>query len=184
MEKRFKSLSLFEFQRQFPNDESCTKYLAELKWANGFKCTKCSNDKFCVGNKAYDRQCTRCNHGESPTAGTLFHKSKLPTLKAFYIIYYLATTKNGISSTELSRKLDLRQKTCWLFKQKVMKAMESSQSFPMEGKVDVDETYVGGQDDEAIGRNEGKIGSPKRENHDCRCRTEGERRFPNVWPCY
>ncbi len=26
----------------------------------------------------------------------------------------------------------------------------------MEGKVDVDETYVGGQDDEAIGRNEGK----------------------------
>jgi hypothetical protein len=37
-----------------------------------------------------------------------------------------------------------------------MKAMESSQNFPMEGKVDVDETYVGGQDDEAIGRNEGK----------------------------
>jgi hypothetical protein len=75
---------------------------------------------------------------------------------AFYIIYYLSTSKNGISSTELSRKLAHRQKTCWLFKQKVMKAMESSQNFPMEGKVDVDETYVGGQDDQAIGRNEGK----------------------------
>jgi hypothetical protein len=37
-----------------------------------------------------------------------------------------------------------------------MKAMESTQNFPMEGKVDVDETYVGGQDDQAIGRNEGK----------------------------
>jgi len=34
--------------------------------------------------------------------------------------------------------------------------MESSQNFPLEGKVDVDETYVGGQDDQAIGRNEGK----------------------------
>jgi hypothetical protein len=107
-------------------------------------------------NKPFDRQCTRCNHRVSPMAGTLFHKSKLPILKAFYIIYYLATTKNGISSTELSRKLALRQKTCWLFKQKVMKAMESSYNFPMEGKVDVDETYVGGQDDQAIGRNEGK----------------------------
>lgn len=68
----------------------------------------------------------------------------------------MATSKNGISSTELSRKLALRLKTCWLFKQKVMKAMESSQDFPMEGKVDVDETYVSGQDDSSIGRNEGK----------------------------
>ena len=122
MEKRFKSLSLFEFQAQFPNEERCTEYLANLKWASGFKCIKCGHDKFCTGNKTYDRQCTRCNHGESPMAGTLFHKSKLPILKAFYIIYYLATTKNGISSTELSRKLALRQKTCWLFKQKAAAA--------------------------------------------------------------
>lgn len=156
MENRFKSISLFEFQSQFPNNEKCTEYLAGLKWGNEFKCNKCGHDKYCTGNKPFDRQCTRCKHGESPTAGTLFHRSKLPILKAFYIIYYLATTKNGISSTELSRKLALRQKTCWLFKQKVMKAMESSQNFPMEGKVDVDETYVGGQDDQAIGRNEGK----------------------------
>lgn len=61
-----------------------------------------------------------------------------------------------MSSTELSRKLSLRQKTCWLFKQKVMKAMESRKSTPMEGIVEVDETYVGGQDSEALGRNEGK----------------------------
>ncbi len=37
-----------------------------------------------------------------------------------------------------------------------MKAMESSQNFPMMGKVEVDESYVGGQDDKALGRNEGK----------------------------
>jgi hypothetical protein len=37
-----------------------------------------------------------------------------------------------------------------------MKTMESSQNFPVEGKADVDETYGGGQDDQAIGRNEGK----------------------------
>jgi hypothetical protein len=156
MEKRFKSLSLFEFQTQFPDEDKCKEYLANLKWKFGYKCSKCSHQRYCAGNGPYDRQCTSCRYIESPTAGTLFHKSKVPILKAFYIIYYLATSKNGISSTELSRKLALRQKTCWLFKQKVMKAMESSQNFPMEGKVDVDETYVGGQDDQAIGRNEGK----------------------------
>lgn len=34
--------------------------------------------------------------------------------------------------------------------------MESCQNFPMTGKVKVDETYAGGQDDKSIGRNEGK----------------------------
>ena len=34
--------------------------------------------------------------------------------------------------------------------------MASSGNHPMDGKVDVDETYVGGQDEKALGRNEGK----------------------------
>jgi hypothetical protein len=156
MEKRYKSLSLFEFQTRFPDEDKCKAYLATLKWGNGYQCVKCGHGKYCNGMAAYDRQCTRCGYIESPTAGTLFHKSKLSILKAFYIVYYLSTSKNGVSSTELSRKLELRQKTCWLFKQKVMKAMESSGNFPMIGKVDVDETYVGGQDEQAIGRNEGQ----------------------------
>ncbi|MBR9776304.1 MAG: hypothetical protein GYB55_15295 [Cytophagales bacterium] len=37
-----------------------------------------------------------------------------------------------------------------------MKAIESSQNFPMVGNVEVDEIYVGGQDHKALGRNEGK----------------------------
>jgi len=66
-------------------------------------------------------------------------------LKAFYIVYFVSTNKKGISSTELSRKLGLRQKTCWFFKRKVMKAMESSGNYPLKGSVDVDEFFVGGQ---------------------------------------
>lgn len=156
MEKRFKSLSLFEFQERFPNDDKCKEYLADLKWLNGYKCLKCGHGNYCKGHDAYGRQCTKCGYIESVTAGTLFHLCRFSLLKAFYMVYYISTSKKGISSTELSRKLELRQKTCWLFKQKVMKAMESSGNFPMEGTVEVDETYVGGQDDEALGRNEGK----------------------------
>jgi len=43
--------------------------------------------------------------------------------------------KKGISSTELSRKLGLRQKTCWYFKRKVMRAMASSDNYPLIGNV-------------------------------------------------
>lgn len=152
MEKKFASLSIFEFQQMFPDDRSCFQYLSERKWAEGFSCPKCGHSHYCGGKKEFDRQCTRCNYIESPTSGTLFHKLKFPILKAFYIIYYVSTNKKGISSTELSRKLALRQKTCWLFKQKVMAAMKSSGKSPMEGNVEVDETFVGGQEEGAVGR--------------------------------
>ncbi|MDL2262854.1 IS1595 family transposase, partial [Bacteroidales bacterium OttesenSCG-928-I21] len=141
----------------FPDEDSCLSYLSEQKFAEGFVCSKCGHTHYCQGNRKYDRQCTRCRHSESPTNNTLFHKVKFPLLKAFYIVYYVSTNKKGISSTELSRKLGLRQKTCWLFKQKVMKAMKSSGTHLMTGKVEVDETVVGGEEEGVRGRkNESK----------------------------
>jgi len=152
METKFKSMSIFEFQERFPDERSCYAYLSELKWANGYKCPKCGNTKYCRGIKEFDRQCTKCCHIESPTSGTLFHKVKFSILKAFWIVYYVSTNKKGISSTELSRKLELRQKTCWLFKQKVMQAMSSSNRHPLSGKVEIDEFVVGQQEDGVVGR--------------------------------
>jgi hypothetical protein len=152
MEARFKSLSIFEFQTQFPDEDSCLSYLAELKWKNGYKCPKCNNKKYCKGLNKYDRQCTKCSYLESPTAGTLFHRLKFSILKAFWIVYYVSTSKKGIASTELSRKLELRQKTCWLFKQKVMQSMASSHQHPLNGNVEVDEFVVGQQEEGVVGR--------------------------------
>ena len=136
----------------FPDDISCLKYLSDKKWAKGFLCPKCGNAKYCKGDNEYSRQCTKCNYIGSPTSGTLFHKVKFSLQKAFYIVFYLSTSKKGMSSTELSRKLGLRQKTCWLFKQKVMVAMKSSGQYLLQGKVEVDETVVGGQEEGVVGR--------------------------------
>jgi hypothetical protein len=152
MEQRFKSLSLFEFQERFSNAADCLKYLADEKWGNGFVCRKCGHTHSCAGKATQSRQCTCCRYVESPTAQTLFHKVKFDLLKAFYIVYFVSTNKKGITSTELSRKLNLRQKTCWGFKRKVMKAMESSENHPIEGDVEVDETVFGGQEENTKGR--------------------------------
>lgn len=152
MEQRFKSLSLFEFQEQFTSSEDCLRYLAEVKWKEGFKCRKCSHSHSCDGKASHSRQCTSCRYVESPTAQTLFHKVKFDLLKAFYIVYFVATNKKGITSTELSRKLDLRQKTCWSFKRKVMKAMKSSENHKIESDAEVDETVFGGEEEGVRGR--------------------------------
>ena len=152
MEQRYKSLSLFEFQEKFPDVESCQSYLAELKWKEGYQCIKCGHKNYCDGASPYSRQCTSCNYTESPTANTLFHKVKFDLLKAFYIVFFVSTNKKGITSTELSRKLSLRQKTCWAFKRKVMKAMKSSGDYPILGMAEVDETVFGGQEEGVRGR--------------------------------
>jgi hypothetical protein len=143
MRKGFESLSLFEFQQRFSNDDDCMEHLATLKWPDGYICPKCQNEKYCNGKLKQTRQCTKCHDQSTPTNGTLFHKVKFSLLKAFYIVYFVSTNKKGISSTELSRKLDLRQKTCWSFRAKVTKAMESSGKYPLEGNVEVDEFVVG-----------------------------------------
>lgn len=155
MEQRYKSLSLFEFQEKFPDVESCRSYLSELKWKEGYQCRKCGHKNYCSGMLPHSRQCTSCSYTESPTANTLFHQVKFDLLKAFYIVYFVSTNKKGITSTELSRKLSLRQKTCWAFKRKVMKAMKSSGNHPITGEAEVDETVFGGQEEGVRGRKNG-----------------------------
>lgn len=149
-------LSLFDFQSKFSTEKDCLEYLSNQKWKDGFKCKKCNHSLYCKGIKELERQCSRCNYIESPTACTLFHKIKFPLLKAFYIVYFISTSKKGITSTELGRKLDLKQKVCWLFKRKTMKAMDSSNNFPLTGVVEVDESFVGGSDENSKGRKKGK----------------------------
>ncbi len=53
MEKRFKSLSLFEFQSRFADGDKCRQYLADLKWEDGYKCSKCGQGKYCSGSDSF-----------------------------------------------------------------------------------------------------------------------------------
>lgn len=151
----FKGTSLAEFQSRFKEDKDCFSYLSELKWSKGFQCRRCAHKKCRTGNKALHKRCLSCGYEESPTSGTLFHKLKFPILKAFYICYRVSVSKKGMSSMELCRELNLRQKTCWAFKHKVQIAMSSSGKFPLSGKVEADEFAVGGKEKKKQGRSKG-----------------------------
>lgn len=137
MEAKFQSISIPEFRERFDTPEKCIQHLADLKWKDGFKCPKCESHRYCNATRPYDRQCTRCRYIQSPTSGTLFHKVKFPLDKAFLAVYLVSTNKKGISSTELSRKTGLIQKTAWLFRIKILQSMESSNRHPLEGLVEI-----------------------------------------------
>lgn len=148
----FTGMNLLEFTKRFQTDADCISYLKEIKWKDGTRCSKCDSEEFWKGKCSNNIRCKKCGYEESPTAGTLFHKIKFPLLKAFHICYRVSVSKKGMSSWELSRELGLRQMTCWAFRRKIQEAMASSESFPLEGRVDVDELAIGGHDEDSQGR--------------------------------
>jgi hypothetical protein len=112
-----------EFSRIYPDRETCFKYLSELKWARGYVCKKCGNAQYLAGLSPYSRRCTKCGYDESVLAYTIFHNSRIPINKAFYILFLVYVSKGKISSYELSKQLDIRQSTCWTYNSKMQNAL-------------------------------------------------------------
>jgi hypothetical protein len=151
----FRGVNSIKFNQRFKDDNDCLEYLAEVKWQNGYKCKRCENDKFGNGKHIHNRRCTKCRYDESPTVGTMFEKLKFSILIAFHIVFKISTKKKGMSSLELSHEFELRQMTCWSFKQKVQQVMKSSLKSPLTGLVHVDEFVIGGPEEGKKGRSKG-----------------------------
>ena len=90
-------------------------------------------------------QCNRCKKQASPTAGTIFHATKLPLTLWFAAIHLTVTAKNGISSVELGRRLGVKQPTAWAVKHKIMAVMARREGeTALAGRVEMDDAYLGG----------------------------------------
>jgi transposase-like protein len=152
----FEGITIQEFRERFQTEDDCLNYLMEIKWGEGYNCPKCDYGEYFKGKKWYYRRCKECGYDESATAGTLFHKCKLGLLKAFEITFRLSVRKKGMSSCELAREFDCQQRSAWLFKTKLQKAMKSSGKYPLKANVEVDEFVVGGFEEENRGRKKGK----------------------------
>lgn len=113
-----------EFSKIYPDKESCYAFLATLKWKNGYHCRKCSNDHYFNGHILNSRRCSKCGYEESVTTFTIFHNTRIPINKAFYMIFLIYSSKGKISSHKLSELLSIRQSTCWTFGSRIKKVME------------------------------------------------------------
>ncbi|WP_025145710.1 7TM diverse intracellular signaling domain-containing protein [Pedobacter jeongneungensis] len=113
-----------EFSKIYPDKESCYEFLAQLKWSNGYHCRKCSNDHYFAGHILHSRRCSKCGYEESVTTYTIFHNTRIPINKAFYMIFLIYSSKGKISSHKLSELLSIRQSTCWTFGSRIKKVMD------------------------------------------------------------
>ncbi len=146
-----------EFTSRFETEDQCRDYLFTLRFKDGFICPKCQNTKaWKKGSMLYE--CSECGHQTSVIAGTIFQDTRKPLKTWFTAIWWVTTQKNGASATGLQQVLGLKgYDTAWTWLHKIRTAMVLADRTKLSGTVEIDETYIGGEDTNGkTGRGAGK----------------------------
>ena len=134
-----------EFMRLFPDNDACVEYLRQKFFPDGSECPKCG--KATKWHRIKSRaaySCQYCGHQLYPTAGTIFHKSTTSLQLWFWAIFLMSSTRCGISAKQLEREIGVSYPTAHrMFKQ--IRTLLAQDDEPLAGKVEMDETYVGGK---------------------------------------
>lgn len=150
--------SLIDFQNKYGTEEACEQVLFRLKWPDGFKCPKCGCEHFTTigGRRLPLYQCPLCRHQTSATAGTIMACTKLPLIKWFLALYFVATNKDGVSEMVLAKYIGVTLKTAWSLLHKIRSAMgERENTYLLGGFVEMDEAFFGGKKEGKRGRGSG-----------------------------
>jgi transposase-like protein len=144
--------SLPQFQRLFPNDEACAKYLENIRWDQGFTCEHCGDhgEPFRFKARPHVLRCRSCRRDIALTAGTVMERTRTPLSTWFWAAYLVSSHTAGMSATQFQRQLGLsRYETAFQILHKLRAGMVRPDRDRI-GKpgtadhVEIDETWVGG----------------------------------------
>jgi len=137
--------TLLEFERRFDNDAACREYLVALRWPDGFRCPRCGHGRAWLNRRGLF-ECAACHRQTSATAGTIFQDTRKPLMLWFRAIWYVTNQKTGVSALGLQRILGLGSyETAWAWLHKLRRAMVRPGRDRLQGIVEFDETYWGGE---------------------------------------
>lgn len=144
--------TLLEFEDRFATEDACEAYLVLLRWPQGFVCPRCGGLKSWRTTRARI-QCPACNLQISITAGTIFHKTRKPLRLWFRTMWWVTSQKYGANALGLQRTLGLGSyQTAWTWLHKLRRAMVRPGRDRLSGRIEVDETYLGGSEGGVRGR--------------------------------
>ena len=136
----------------FNNEDAARKHLEAIRWPDGPICAHCGT----VGT-AYARtkpglyRCAEkeCRKDFTATVGTLFERSHIPLSTWFRAVFFLCSSKKGMSSRQLHRMMGVTYKTAWFMTHRIREGMREGFAAPLGGQnkvVEADEIYGGGKE--------------------------------------
>lgn len=139
--------SLQEAITYFASPERSLAFMVALRWGDGeVTCPWCSakNARFMESRQKW--KCRDCRKQFSVKVGTIFEDSPLKLETWLPAVWLIVNAKNGISSCELARALDVTQKTAWFMLHRIRLAMQAGTVVKTKssGVVEADESYIGG----------------------------------------
>lgn len=138
--------TIFEFQKRFSTEEACMDFLIQSRWPDGFICPQCGAREYYWKAQRQLLECKDCRHQTSPTAGTVMHRSKQPLTLWFYAAYLVTTIGTGMSAVQFQRQVGIQNyQTAFMMLHKLRAGMVDRDRTRLQGIVQVDETYVGGE---------------------------------------
>ena len=155
--------SLLEAIVFFADEQRAHDALVAMRWPNGVRCVHCGSEnigKLVVstikGNQDKDGKpkpdktrrvwnCKSCKKQFTAKLGSIFAESPLPLSKWLPAVWQIVNAKNGISSHELARALDITQKSAWFMAHRIRTMIQRGGGIVrLDGVVEVDETFIGG----------------------------------------
>ena len=146
-----------EFLDWFATENDCLQYLEWVRWPAGFVCPKCAGrEGWRTGRGLW--HCRGCGHQASVTAGSVFEDSRKPLRLWFHVMWLMMAQKTGLSAKNLCDTYGFGSyQTAWGWLQKLRSVMVRRGRERLTGRVEIDESYVGGQQEGKRGRGaEGK----------------------------
>ena len=153
--------SLPQFQKLFPDDAACARYLEGAKWPDGFHCPHCKalgEPLYCSAARPHVVACRKCRKQTSLTVGTVMERTHTPLTTWFWGAYLMSSMTPGLSAVQFQRQLGLtRYETAFGILHKLRAGMVRQDRDRIGGSIsgrdhiEIDETYIGG-----VLRGEGK----------------------------
>jgi transposase-like protein len=138
--------TLQEAIKYFADPDTCVAFMSLLRWPDGVTCPKCDGKavSYLSTRRMWKCKNKECHKQFSVKVGTIMEDSPIGLDKWLMAIWMLANCKNGISSWELSRALDIQQRSAWFVLHRVRYAMQRGTFEKLSGTIEADETFVGG----------------------------------------
>lgn len=142
--------SLPEFQKLFPDEESCAMYLERVRWADGFACPSCGErgEPYRFAGRPGVLRCRVCQRDTSLTAGTVMERTRTSLSTWFWAAYLLTSSTPGMSARQFARQIGVKRiETAFVLLHKLRSAMVRPNVDRIGGRestIEMDETLVGG----------------------------------------
>lgn len=131
----------------FADEENAHAFMVAIRWPEGPQCPYCGSYAVTLlkTRRVFKCKTKGCRKQFTAKVGTIFEDSPLSLGKWFTAAWLICNCKNGVSSYEIARAVDVCQKTAWFMLHRIREAMKAG-SFDKKlcGVVEADETYIGG----------------------------------------